>query len=249
MNKLALAIGLAALASQAAGCVLEITDRGHDGADEAVASISARWSLRNMLDGAVTACPQGFDTVQVFAQAVDDSGQPLGDGHVDLFDCSDRSGISSALIPELYQVWIEVRSHDLSTLYAQSLSQYLDVRDFDQQLTTELLNDGGYFQLAWDLVGAATNRPLGCSQIPGFDGITAISTSIADARRVYDDDLICENHATVSGGLLQGTYTIAIDAMAADRSIGKVTGLTNQVIYGQNRVTDLGHIVIPIQGQ
>jgi hypothetical protein len=248
MNKLALAIVLAALISQAAGCVVEVADRGDDDPGAEVASISARWSLRNMIDGAVTACPQGFDTVEVIAQAIDDAGEPVGDVHADLFDCSRRTGTSTALFPDLYQVWIEVRSHDLSLLYAQSLSQYIDVREFDQKFSTEVLNDGGYFQLAWDLVGRTSNRPVACSQVVGLDTITAVSASIADAQRVYDDNLVCEDHATVTGGLLQGTYTISLDVIAADMSISAAPTLTNKVISGQNRVTDLGHIAIPIDG-
>lgn len=250
MRKLALVLALAA-ASQAAGCVIEVNDRdrGDDGSGGAVASISARWSLRNMLDGAVTGCPRGFDTVQVFAQSVDGSGAPTGDVHVDLFDCEARNGTSSELWPDLYQVWVEVRSHDLATLYAQSLSQFVDVRDFDQKFSAELLNDGGYFQLSWDLVGSKSGRTLDCADVAGLNTITAISTSIADARRVYDDSLVCEDHTTVTGGLLQGAYTIDIEARAGGQSIGGTASLTNQVISGQNRVTDLGHIAIPINGQ
>jgi len=236
------------LASQvlASSCVIEVSSLESDGTGE-VAAISARWSLRNMIDGAVTDCPAGFDTVEVITQAIDGSGAPVEEPTVDLFDCRHGAGISSALVPDIYQVWLEVRSHDLSELYAQSLSQVLDVRRLDQQLYADILNDGGYFQLSWDLVGASSGQPLGCSQA-GLDTIATISTTIADPRRAYDDAFTCESHAAVSGGLLQGSYTITIDAVAARRSIGRVASLTNQVIYGQNRVTDLGHILIPING-
>lgn len=245
MTKLALATAVAALAAQA-GCIIETSDRYDE--PLAAASISARWSFRNMVDGAATACPSGFDTVQVVAQAIDVFGEPIDGPVVDLFDCGRRTGTSSELIPDLYLVLVEVRSSDLTRLYAQSLSQIIDVRDYDQKFSVDILNDGGYFQLSWDLVGAASNRPLGCSQIPGLDGITAISTNITDARFAYLDELVCEDHATVTSGLLQGTYTVELDVLAGDRSIGKAATLTNQVISGQNRVTDLGHIIIPIEG-
>jgi hypothetical protein len=236
------------LAAQAlaAGCVIEVSSLESDGTGE-LAAISARWSLRNMIDGAVTGCPSGFDTVEMITQATDGSGAPVGEPTIDLFDCRHGAGISSALVPDVYQVWLEVRSHDLSELYAQSLSQVLDVRRADQQLYADILNDGGYFQVSWDLVGASSQQPLGCSQV-GFDGLATISTAIADPRRAYDDAFTCESHAAVSGGLLQGSYTITIDAMAGRAAIGRITSLTNQPIYGQNRVTDLGHILIPIEG-
>jgi hypothetical protein len=252
MNKLVLTTVITMLAAQVAGCVIHTTDRdgsgGGGGSGAEVAAISARWSLRNMVDGATTPCPAGFDTVQLIAQAVDDGGNAVGDPEVDLFDCDKRTGESRDLPPDLYQVWIEVRSHDLTTLYAQSLSQVLDVRRIDQTFSTDILNDGGYFQLAWDLVSKATNRPLECSQIASLGPIKAISTSVADAHRSYDDELLCEDHAAVTGGLLQGSYTIAINAMAGDMSVGKAAPLTSKTIKGQNAITDLGLITIPIDG-
>jgi len=251
MNKLVLTTMITTLAAQAGGCVIHTTDRdgsGGGGGNVDVAAISARWSMRNMADGATTPCPAGFDTVQLFAQAVDDAGDPLGDPNVDLFDCDRRSGGSTGLEPDVYQVWIEVRSHDLTRLYAQSLSQVLDVRRLDQTFSTDILNDGGYFQLAWDLVGKTTSRPIACSQIPGLGAITALSTSVADARNAYVDKLTCEDHAAVTAGLLEGSYTIAIDAVAGDMSVGKAAMLTNRTIKGQNTITDLGLITIPIDG-
>lgn len=245
MNKLVVAT-LAAAASLAEGCVVET--RFDDGYHDEVASISARWSLRNMIDGAVTACPSGFDTVMVVSQPIDDFGVPLAEPAADLFDCEDRAGTSTALFPDVYQVWIEVRSHDLRTLYAQSLTQVLDVRDVDRQFSAELLNDGGYFQLSWDLVGASSHRPLECAQVVGIDKIHAVSASVSTAQFTYDDWFSCEDHVAISGGLIQGPYTIAIDAVSADRSIGPAVTLTNQVISGQNRVTDLGHVLLPIDG-
>lgn len=257
MNKLTLLTVMTAMVSQAAGCIIHTTDRdpgggggsGGSGGGVDVATISARWSLRNMIDGATTACPAGFDTVQLIALPIDDNGNAVADPSVDLFDCKSRTGISTDLVPDVYQVWLEVRSHDLAALYAQSLSQVLDVRQNDQSFSADILNDGGYFQLSWDLVGKATNRPIDCAQVAGINSIKAISTSVADARRAYDDLLVCEDHTAVTSGLLQGSYTVTIDAMAGDRSLGKATTLTNKVIQGQNRVTDLGLIVIPIDGR
>jgi hypothetical protein len=242
MNSRTLTIATAALVCQA--CVIETADpRG-----EGDAALSARWSLRNMRDGAITDCPAGFDTVQLIAQPAADDPSAVDRADVDLFDCRARAGTSKALNPDRYRVWLEVRSHDLADLYAQSLSQVIDVRRADQQVSFDLLNDGGYFQLSWDLVGGTTHRALDCSQV-GADSITAISTSVADARRAYADTRACEDHTTVTGGLLQGAYTVSIDAIFADRSIGKAASLTNQVISGQNRVTDLGQISIAIDGQ
>jgi hypothetical protein len=232
----------------AAGCVIETH---HDGGGGSVggdaATITARWSLRNALDGASTACPTGFDTVEVITQPVDNAGAPTGETTSDLFECNGRTGDVAGLLPDVYQVWIEVRSHDLSTLYAQSLSQIIDVRQVDQVFSTDILNDGGYFLLSWDLFGKTTNRPLDCAQA----GVTTIHlrSTFANAQRAYDDQLVCEDRTAVTGGLLKGSYTIAINALAGDMSVGSTTMLTNKTISGQNAVTDLGLIAIPIDGR
>lgn len=210
-----------------------------------VATISAHWSLRNMADGATTACPAGFDTVRLLTMPVDAGGEPLGDPNVDLFDCDRGTGIATDLPPDLYQVWIEVTSHDLSRTYAQSLSQILDVRDFDDGFDVDILNDGGFFQMSWNLVDKTTLRPLACGAV-GAENIRAVSTSVADAHRVYDDVRPCDDHTTVTDGLLAGTYNVSIDAMIGDRPMGAKVTLTNQKIGPRNAVTDLGTILLPV---
>ncbi len=251
MNKLAAFL----IAAACPACVIHTTGDdtgggGGGGGGPDLATISARWSLRNMADGATTACPVGFDTAQLISQPVDATNLPVGDPVVDLFDCGAGTGRSAALAPDVYQVWIEIRDHSGANLYAQSLSQFVDVRAQDEAITTQILNDGGYFQLSWDLVGKATQQPLNCAQIAGgVDAVEAISTSVADAHRFYTDKFTCEDHSGVTSGLLQGTYTISIDASNAGKSIGTAPTLASKVIHGQNQVTDLGHIVIPIDGQ
>jgi hypothetical protein len=145
----------------------------------------------------------------------------------------------------VYQVWLEVWTHDLSKLYAQSLSQILDVRVADDRFDADILNDGGFFQLSWDLVDPVTHRPLGCARA-GSDGIHAVSTSVADAHRVYDDVRPCDDHTSVTDGLLAGTYTVTLDAMAGDHAVGSTMTLTDQKIEPRNHVTDLGMILLPV---
>ncbi|MGH9883954.1 MAG: hypothetical protein ACREBE_00380 [bacterium] len=247
MTKLAIAT-VVTLASQAAGCIVQ-TDRNHgdDGPGVEVATISARWSMRNMLDGASTACPKEFDTVRLFMLPVDANGDPAGEVAEDRFDCDDRAGRATDLFPGVYQVWIEVSSHDLKQTYAQSLSQLLDVTVADDTFATEMLNDGGYFQIGWDLVGKSSNRPVQCSQVAGLDTLKAISTFVSSTTRAYDDSFVCDDHFAISGGLLAGDYTIAIDALDGDKSVGRAAPLSAK-IESQNRVTNVGTISIPIDG-
>jgi hypothetical protein len=71
---------------------------------------------------------------------------------------------------------------------------------------------------------------------------------VTDARWIYDVRRRCADHTGVSDGLLQGAYTITIDAMAGDRSLGKATTFTGTMIGGQNHITDLGTVIVPIDG-
>jgi hypothetical protein len=72
--------------------------------------------------------------------------------------------------------------------------------------------------------------------------------NVADPQFTYDDPLVCEDHTAVTGGLLEGSYNITIDALASDRSVGRITMLNNQKIVGPNGITDLGVLTIPIDG-
>ena len=250
MNQLARKIGIGMLAAQAGGCVIHTTDRDGSGVvGDDVATISTRWTLRNMADGAATPCPAGFDTVELIARPVDDTGAPTGPQIVDLFDCNDGLGESTELVPDVYQAWIEVRSHDLSALYAQSLSQIFDVRKLNQTFFTDILNDGGYFQLSWALVGKTTGQPVDCADLNGLTTIHAVSVNAMDATRVYDDQLACSDHTAVTSGILQGSYTITIGAEAAQGPASSVRALSDQQIAGQNHITDLGLITISVDGR
>ncbi|HEX4421484.1 MAG TPA: hypothetical protein VH165_26395 [Kofleriaceae bacterium] len=250
MTHFARTIGIATLAALAGGCVIHTTDRDGGGVlGDDVATISARWTLRNMADGAATVCPAGYDTVELIAQPVDDAGQPTGAQVVDLFDCNDGLGESTELAPGVYQAWIEVRSHDLLALYAQSLSQIFDVRKLNQTFFTDILNDGGYFQLSWALVGKTTGQPVDCADLDGLTTIHAISVNAADPERTYDDQLACGDHTAVTSGLLQGSYNLTINAEAAGVPAGGALTLSGQQIAGQNHITDLGLITIFVDGR
>lgn len=248
MNKLALASVMTAMMIQATGCIIETRDDDDFPPDPPieVATISSSWALRNMSDGASTQCPSGFESVQMFMQAVDPDGTPVGQPAMDVFDCDTFRGVATDLYPDVYQTWIELRSFDLRTLYAQSLSQILDVRDDDKKFETELLNDGGYFMLQWDLIGADTNRKLTCDQL-ALDKIQTVSTRIATPNFAYDDSFACNDHFAVSAGLLEGSYDIQIDAFSGNTAVGPGPLLTARPIRRQNEVTDLGMVLIPIE--
>ncbi|MBA3540968.1 MAG: hypothetical protein H0T79_15255 [Deltaproteobacteria bacterium] len=239
MNKLILATITAAVTSQTAGCI--ITTSGED------ASITARWDLQNF-NGQRTACPAGYQTAALNSQLLDRDGRPVGDPAIDLFDCQASYGVTAPLEAELYQVWLEIRSDEGSQLYAQSTSAIVNLYDADQTFDASILNDGGYFMLDWNLVGARTNQPLSCTDIVGgIDSISTISTAIASNVGAFDDQFHCEGHYGLTAGLLQGDYTISINAEQRGQSIGTAPAITERIL-DRNQVTDLGSITIPIEG-
>jgi len=240
MKKLVLGSLMAVLVSQAAGCIIT------SGEEDAV--ITANWSLKQQATGQIIPCPPTTTTAAIYAQAVDTAFRPVGSPFIDLYDCNDNSGRTAPLPPDVYQVWVQLESEGGGTVYAQSLSAFVDVIDVDKTFTTTILNDGGYFQFDWDLVDAATNAPLTCGQIPEIGGVGAVSTSVSNPNMFFDDKFDCEDGTGITGGLLQGAYTVSVDALDMnDLSISPApTNLTNRVIGDRNQVTDLGVVVVRV---
>jgi hypothetical protein len=239
---------IALAASQAAGCIITSGDDTGE-----VAFISATWTLRAEATNTTAPCPPGYDTAALYNQPVD-GGSCDDAGHttcIELFNCADGSGTSAGLLPKAYQSWIVIANHDNTAQYAQSLSTTVDVTASDKTFNTQILVDGGYFQLAWNLVGASTNAALSCAQA-GSGGVEAIGTDISNANNSNSDIFDCEDMRGVSAGYTAGTYTVSVAALntaTPPQSIGTAPELTNKRIEMPNKVTDLGTIMIPITGK
>lgn len=240
MKKLVLGSLMAVVVSQAAGCVITSGD------EDAV--ITANWSLKQQATGQTLSCPPGTTSASIYSQPVDLDYRPVGSPFIDIFFCDDNSGRTAPLPPDVYQVWVQLESTSGGSVYARSLSAFVDVIDQDKTFTTTILNDGGYFQFDWDLVDAANGAPLTCGQIAEIGGVGAVSTSVANNTMFFDDKFDCDAGTGITGGLLQGAYTVAIDALdRSDRSISPMpTTLTNRVIDDRNGVTDLGTVMVRV---
>jgi len=226
------------LLSQAAACV--VVDESY----EAPAAISSRWSFLDLATQTPTSCPEGFDTVAVNHQAIDEFG-PYGPVFIDLYDCTAERG-TSLLDPAVYETWIEVTNHDRTRLYASSLSSVLDVVERDATFEAEILNDGGYFFLSWDLVGDDSNRTLACSDAR----VTTIVASSSSATSMETDEFPCRDEFGVTGAFLAGDYTVSLSATNGERPVtSEPLQLDSRAIRDRNRVTDLGHVSLPIPGK
>jgi cysteine-rich repeat protein len=211
-----------------------------------LAQMTATWTIES-IDGTSAGCPPTYDTAAVYSQEVDASGNNIGSPIIDLFDCADSTG-QVLLDPGNYRVWIAITTANNSQTYAQSLSAFVDLTTTDQTFSASILTDGGYFQLAWNLVGANSSLPLTCTEAAS-NGVELVST-LSGPNTMISDIWNCEDGSAITGGLAAGTYTLSVAALdASDGSIGTAPTLTNKVIMGPNKVTDLGTIEIPIDGQ
>jgi hypothetical protein len=243
MKRFVLASLIALAASQAAGCIIS---SGDDGGENAY--ITATWSVRSEATNSEVTCPPNGTTAALYNQPVDGNGNNAGPVIIDLFNCSDKSGTSAPLPPTRYLTWIELANDNNTSRYAQSLSAYVDVTTSDKTFSAQILVDGGYFQLAWNLQGASTNAALSCAQAAA-DGVEAIGTLVSNPNVSNSDIFPCEDHSGITAGYTQGTYTVSVAALnTADQSIGTAPALTNRTIEAPNKVTDLGTITIPITG-
>ncbi len=245
MKNLVLASLIALAASQAAGCI--ITTGDDDGED---AFISATWSLREeATNNNNVTCPPGFDTAALYNQPVDANGNNAGPVIVDLFDCAAKAGTSAPLPPTTYLTWVVIANHDNTDQYATSLSAFVDVTTSDKTFNTQILVDGGYFQVAWDLVGAQSNASLTCAQADAAGGVSLIGTQVSNPSNSNEDLFDCEDFSGITAGYTMGTYTVSLAALnAAEQSVGTAPEITNAVIGDANAVTKLGTVEIPIDG-
>lgn len=212
--------------------------------------ITASWTIKNLATNTTAACPTGYDTAALYSQPVDAAGNNAGPVVIDLFDCVANSGTSAPLTPGMYLTWIEIANHTNTSVYAKSLSAFVDITSSDKTFSAQILTDGGYFQLAWSLVGATTNSSLTCAQAGATGGVDAVATDVSNSTNSASDQFNCEDFSGVTAGFVAATYTVSVSALnASNQSIGTAPALTNKVIQPKNMVTNLGTVSIPITGK
>lgn len=221
------------------GCSSEDTAHG--------AVITADWSVVRLETNTEIPCPLGFESAVLHNIPLDSDGNAIGDEVADRFDCSVGRGTSSALIPGFYDSWIELTTSDVSNdVFARSLTTRVDVTTEDGNFTTRILEDGGYFRLAWKLVDESTGNDLSCDQAGVTNGIEVIAFETSSPANSASDAFECAAGRGDTEGYLAGSYTVSVAALGADDDpIGSAPDLTN-VIESRNAVTDLGIITIPI---
>ena len=242
MKRFVLGTLIAAAASQAAGCVVDNTS------DQA--TVRATWALESLPGNTEVQCPPGYTTASLYSQEADADGTKIPGGlqYIDKFNCEDGFGTSAPMEPSIYRSWIQIENDPGTDVYAKTIEVLLDVRSSDKQLDTSILVNGGYFQLSWDLQGAQSGKPLTCAEA-GADGVENLATDVASPSNAKSDIFNCEDHFGITAGLPEGTYTVSVSALQGDAAVGVAQALANKQIVSPNKVTDLGDIIIPIDGQ
>lgn len=241
MKNLVLGSLIAALASQAAGCIIESNNDTY---------VSASWSIKHLQNNTVLPCPPGFTTAALYDQPVNSDGTLVGSPTIDLFDCAAGAGTSGPLSPGLYLSWIEIANDNNTSVYAKSLSTPIDTTPGDQAASFTILEDGGYFQLQWLLKGATTNSTLTCAQAGvasngGSAGIQ-LQAFVSGSNTSASDIFNCEDGTGVTDPYLKGSYDVLVDAINPN-PVGSAPTISSS-ITAPNNVTNLGTVTIPING-
>jgi hypothetical protein len=250
---------MALVASQAAGCIIssDSSEVGH---------IAATWHVDSVAsNGTVspTLCPAGIDTAALYTVAASSDGTAIAnctvangtDCFIDLFNCDDNAGVSSALPAQNYLTWIELTNHDGSQVYTTSTADFVDITNVDRQFDTEILVDGGYFKVSWSLQGESSGATLTCSETAAATsagGSVEVTSTIIGTSTALSDKYNCEDHFGYSAPLPWGNYQVVMDALnSSDQALGsQSTDLgTNVIGSTPNSIKDLGHAVLKISGQ
>ena len=256
MKRLVLGTLIALAITQAAGCVIV---SGDDDDTTTYAHVSATWDIRNLATNTSLSCPPTYTTAALFNQAVDSNGNPIGNcSHssdnnestcfVDLFDCAAHAGTSFPLPPTRYITWVAITDTSTNNTWAEGVPAYVDITNVDLTYNAQLLEDGGYFYVAWDLRAATNNAPLSCAGAGAAGGVELTAT-VVGSTEAKTDQWDCENGADYTAGLRAATYTVVLQALnGSDQAIGTAPELTNKTIGRQNAITNLGTVQIPISG-
>jgi len=205
------------------------------------------WKFTHLADNGTRSCPNNFGTATVVSQSIDPVTH-LGTGLKvkDKFDCS--AGVGHLTLPDdTYLIWVEITNDAGNSLYAQSEEFFVDTTLGDASFKTEILDDGGYFFLEWDLADAVTGQPLSCSAAGvGANGSVSTTSTTASSSDVVIDKFTCEDHFGTTDGLVAGSYTITVQAQTSGGTILGEPQTITDTIGAPNKLTDLGLFVLPI---
>jgi cysteine-rich repeat protein len=234
----------------------------------------ATWQLKD-IDGTNAGCPAGFDTAIVVSWKLDGSGNPIGTCapggtpsgtcYLDIFNCAAGSGTTGPISAGDFMTFVAVTNASGSDVYAETLSDVVNLTTANGTFPNDpgltdgtIYKNGGYFEASWTLIGATSGNTLTCATA-GSGGVSVLST-VTGGTQAADDVFKCTDHFGITGGLLEGSYTVsvsALDTSSPGLALGTPTNKANQIIQGPHTarcspradcVTDLGMLTLSVDG-
>lgn len=193
------------------------------------------WILTEGADNtAIQGCGDGV-TAEVVAEDIVTSQQ-----YIDLFDCVDGSGITSAIPAGDYDVWVNVyNGTDVSSsnLIAQSGFQRTSILDGETVVLDLSFPAGGFFELSWTIEdelgpGAA------CADVAA-DGVSVLSTLVGPNTAI-DDVFDCSAMSAITPQMLLGEYVVSVSLLDGEQSLNQVSTADPVTLQFGNEVVDLG---------
>jgi hypothetical protein len=218
------------------------------------AVITAHWSFNtyaNRMSAPTAPCPAGFDTATVYVRPWDPFvGDFTGEAiPSDLFNCSDKVGTTDPL-DGIFQVWVQIESHDGSQVYARSEGVVIDTADGDASIDLPtLFTDAGYFDLSWDLLRAGSTQRLRCADagITPSGRISTTAVAVSNNAMIVDK-FSCDDGYGITSELPVGFYDVTVTVSAAPGDdLGASDPLPDKEITAPNGLTSLGHVKIIVQ--
>lgn len=198
------------------------------------------WNLTDS-DNAATTCGPAL-TARVTAR-----GGATGTDFIDLFNCDAGGGLTALLPLDNYLVWVDFLDAN-NTIVAQSFSQANQSIDLDGEAVPVGFNvvmDGGFFQLAWDITDGGS--PSDCAT-EGSGGVEIAST-LSGTTEAVTDIFNCTDGTGTTAAVPIGDYVVSIALLDTNDPAGAldIIDSTNESITFGNELVDLGTVVFDPQ--
>lgn len=239
MKNLVLSALVAAVASQAAGCII-IADDNTDPVPTGN-RIAATWNYK-VVGVTQASCPAGADGVRLIVQSLTTQAKD-----VVLFKCTDKILIDY-FPDDNYRIWVELTLNNQP--YAQSLAVEQQLVGQGTDLTFDIHEDRGYFLGSWSLKGKTTNAQLTCAQVPLLANVALDSLKQGTTNNFVNTLLPCGPYSGFSKATEAGRHTVTFAGVdSGGAALSDSVNLASQEILDRNRATTLGSVILPMIGK
>lgn len=201
------------------------------------------------VNGQAQGCPSSFPVTVIHAQQFDPTTlQDIGTPITASYQCAAQGGSVSVPMAGSYRVSMTSTDASQSSTYATSLPVNTVVSTTNMPtIPFKIYVDGGYFKVAWKLIGQVTSHVLTCAQA-GTPTFEVISTPTGSTNASVDD-FNCSDGSGITTVLLAGGYTESLSVNDASMNAVASQAVANQMLPALNGILDLGTITLAIPGK